>query len=151
MRDIGYKSNLKSNDNLHVAHQPSIFSSHHQTSDEIGVVSHLCSELLTNRMKLIHLWWRYNYISFYKIVWIIRAFWLVNKWVFIALWSTKMTRERWLAVSILWEFTVSWKKSNYTRASITVAQLSGALMDPLKVTSSPSCDFIAQLVRVLCR
>ena len=43
----------------------------------------------------------------YKIIWIVRAFWLVNKCVFIAIWSTKMTWAIWLAVSKLWEFTVT--------------------------------------------
>ena len=43
---------------------------------------------------------------FYKIIWIVRAFWLVNKCVFIALWSTKMAWTIWLTVSELWEFTV---------------------------------------------
>ena len=42
----------------------------------------------------------------YKIIWIVRAFWLANKCVFIVLWSTKMTSAIWLTVSELWEFTV---------------------------------------------
>ena len=37
---------------------------------------------------------------------VVRAFWLVCKCVFIALWSTKMTWAIWLTVSELWEFTV---------------------------------------------
>ena len=42
----------------------------------------------------------------YKITWIVCAFWLVYKCVFIALWSTKMTWAMWLTVSELWESTV---------------------------------------------
>ena len=37
--------------------------------------------------------WENN--NFYKIVWIVRAFWLVYKCVFIALWSTKMAWAMW--------------------------------------------------------
>ena len=48
-------------------------------------------------------------------IWIVHAFSLVDKCIFIALWTdTKMT---WaiirLAVTKLWEFTVSWKKLKY--------------------------------------
>ena len=35
----------------------------------------------------------------YKIIWIVHAFWLVYKCVFIALWSTKMTLAIWLPLS----------------------------------------------------
>ena len=35
----------------------------------------------------------------YKMIWIVRAFWLVYKCVFIALWSTKMTLAIWLPLS----------------------------------------------------
>ena len=44
--------------------------------------------------------------SNYKIIWIVRAFWLVYKCVFIGLWSTKMTSGKWLTVYELREFTV---------------------------------------------
>ena len=44
--------------------------------------------------------------SNYKIIWIVRGFWLVLKYVFIVLWSTKMMWAMWLIVSELWEFTV---------------------------------------------
>ena len=43
---------------------------------------------------------------FYKIIWIVQGFWLVNKCVFIVLWSTRMAWAMWLTVSKLWEFTV---------------------------------------------
>ena len=42
--------------------------------------------------------WTQN-IFIYKIIWIVRAFWLVFKCVFIVLWSTKMTWAIWLALS----------------------------------------------------
>ena len=41
-------------------------------------------------------------------IWIVHAFWLVYKCVFIASWSTKMMWAIWLAVSKLWE--LSFKK-----------------------------------------
>ena len=47
----------------------------------------------------------------YKIIWIVRGFWLVCKWVFVALWSTKMTWAMWLIVYELWEFTL---RASYT-------------------------------------
>ena len=56
----------------------------------------------------------FNISSLYKIIWIVRALWLVYKCVFIALWRTKMTWAIWLVVSKLWEFTVSWKELTYT-------------------------------------
>ena len=56
------------------------------------------------------------FMLLYKIIWIVRAFWLVYKCVFIALWSTKMTWAMWLSVSKLWEFTISWNKLKYTHA-----------------------------------
>ena len=49
-------------------------------------------------------------IYFYKLIWIVLAFWLLFKSVFIALWSMKMTWAIWMAISKLREFTVSWKK-----------------------------------------
>ena len=45
-------------------------------------------------------------ILFYKIIWIVRAFWLVYKCVFIALRGTKMAWAIGLTVSELWEFAV---------------------------------------------
>ena len=39
------------------------------------------------------------YKILYKIIWLVRAFWLVNKCVFIALWRTKMAWAMWLTVS----------------------------------------------------
>ena len=50
--------------------------------------------------------WDWVCSTFYKIIWIVRAYWLVFKWVFIALWSTKMTWA--MTVSELWEFTASY-------------------------------------------
>ena len=41
-----------------------------------------------------------------KMIRIVRAFWMIYKCVFIALWSTKMTWAMWLTFSELWEFTV---------------------------------------------
>ena len=58
-------------------------------------------------------------ISDHKIIWIVRAFWLVNKGV-IALWSTKMTWVIWLAVSKLWDVLVSWKNKTIHSASYIV-------------------------------
>ena len=45
-------------------------------------------------------------IPYYKIIWIVREFWLEYKCVFIVLWSTKWREQCSLTVSELWEFTV---------------------------------------------
>ena len=50
-------------------------------------------------------WWNSLIKIYYKIIWKVRAFWLVNKCVFIVLWSTKMASAMWLTVFELWEFT----------------------------------------------
>ena len=55
------------------------------------------------------------YIIYYKIIWIVRAIWLVHKCGFIALWSKKNEMSNMVcSLSKLWEFTVSWKKLKYT-------------------------------------
>ena len=59
------------------------------------------------------------FIYNYKIIWIVRAFWLVNKCSF-TLWSTKMAWAIWFAISKMWEFTVSWKKLKNTYSSYIV-------------------------------
>ena len=80
--------------------------------------------------KVFHKFSKYMSILIYKLIWIVLAFWLVNKCSFIALWSMKMPWAIWLAPSCLWsdligskllEFTVIMKEIKlYIRASYNV-------------------------------
>ena len=73
--------------------------------------------------------------AIYKIISIVRAFWLVCKCVFIALWRKKTTKEIWLAVSKLWKYIVSWEKLKYTYAR--------------SISSSENNSFIKEIKHVL--
>ena len=59
-------------------------------------------------------------ITIYIITWMVSAFWLFYKCVFIVLWSMKMMWTIWLAISKLWEFSFTKEIKLYTQASYTV-------------------------------
>ena len=82
---------------------------HFVSASMVNIALHL---LFLNQSRVAKL----VYTNYYKIIWIVRVFWLVYKCVFIAPWSTKLTWAMWFDCPELWDLTVSWKKLRYTYA-----------------------------------